>query len=406
MRRQSKHAAALSTAAAISLAGLFAAQPLCADVFVLNNDGRVEGTLLNPDESPRKNYIVKTGTGQITIDKSQVKDVIIQSPDELEYAKIRFTFADTVDEQWKLAEWCRERGLSRERNVHLERVVELDPNHKQARAALGYGQINGRWLRREDAMKERGYVWHRGRWMLPQDVEIQEQKLKTEKAEKEWFVQLRRARAQLDDRGPRAKAALHEFELLADPNAVPAIVELFKDERSETVQILLVAALARIKTPNALRVLADVALKSSNEEVRLAAIDHLKKIGSPASITHFVQALKNKDNLAVNRAGMALGELGDKSAIGPMIDVLVTEHKTRIQQGGPNTFSPSFDSNGGIGLGMGAKSVVLQQKRANRGVYEGLVALADGNDFGYDQQAWRHWLAQQKKPAAAPGRRD
>ncbi len=102
---------------------------------MLDGDGRVQGTLANPKESPRKQYIVKTADGaSLTLDKAQVKDHISQSPDELEYDKLRFTFLDNVEGQWKAAEWCRERGLSRERNSHLERIIELDTNHKEARA--------------------------------------------------------------------------------------------------------------------------------------------------------------------------------------------------------------------------------------------------------------------------------
>ncbi len=376
------------------------------DIVVLTNDGRVTGTIVNANESPRKNYIVKTNSGQITVDKSQVKEVIAQSPEELEYKRIRFTFADTVEDQWKLAEWCRQKGLSQERTNHLERIVELDPNHKPARAALGYGQINGRWVRQEDVMKERGYVMHKGRWMLPQDIEIQEQKRKTEVAQKEWYLKLRRVRAQLDDRGPRGDAARQELESLADPFAVPAIADLLKNESSDKVQMSLIAALARIKTADAVRVLAEMALEGPNEEIRLTAVDHLKDTKDRAATGYFVDALKAKDNQRINHAGIALGELGDKSAIGPLIDALVTVHKEKVQQGGPNTLSPSFDSNGGIGFGAGSKSVVLRHNVQNRGVYEGLLKLAAGTDFGYDARAWSRWHATQKKAAAAPKRRD
>ena len=382
------------------------AAPAAADIVVLNNDGRVKGTLVNPNESPRKNYIVKTDAGEITLDKSQVKEVITQSPDELQYEKIRFTVADTVEEQWKLAEWCREKGLSQQRTAHLERVIDLDPDHKQARAALGFSQIDGRWIRREDAMKERGYVRYKSRWMLPQDVEIQERKRETEVAQKEWYLKLRRFRTQLGDRGPRAQAALAEFKTLSDPAAVPAIAELFKDERSEQVQMLLIDALGRIKCSDAVRVLAEIAIEISNEDVRLSAVEYLKEIRSPATAGYFIGALKSKEIVKINRAGVALGEFGDKSAIGPLIGALVTVHKEKIQQGGPNTYSPSFDSSGGIAFGAGSKTFILRRNVQNRGVHEGLVKLAGGPDFGYDTRAWAHWHAAQKKPVAVPGRRD
>jgi hypothetical protein len=376
-----------------------------ADVIVLNNGGRVTGTLVNANESPRKNYIVKTDSGEITLDKSQVKEVISESPAEVEYKRIRFKFADTVEEQWKLAEWCRENGLSQQRTAHLERVIALDPNHKSARAALGFQQAGGRWTRREDAMKERGYVWHQGRWMLPQDVQLQTQKAKIESAQKDWRIKLKRLRAQLDDRSPRAETALVELRALSDAAALPAIVDAFKDERSAKVQALLIDALARIGTADAVRLLSEIALESGNEETRLTAVDRLKEIKSPAAVSYFVRALAGSDNVQINRAGMALGELGDKSAIAPMIEALVSVHRQKIQQGGSGSISPSFDSQGGVGFGVGAKSVVVRQNVQNRSVYDGLVKLSGAN-FGYDAVAWRHWLADQQRPAVIPGRRD
>jgi hypothetical protein len=383
-----------------------AALRAAADVVVLNNDGRVEGTLVNPNESPRKNYIIQTDAGRVTLEKSQVKEVITQSPEEREYKKIRFTFPDTVEAQWKVAEWCREKGLSQQRTDHLERVIELDPDHKQARAALGYSHLEGRWVRREEVMQERGYVRHKGKWMLPQDVEIQEQKRKVEMAQREWQLKLRRLRMQLDDPGTRGQTALAEFKSLSDPSAVPAIARLISDERSEAVQLLLIDALARIKTPDAIRVLADVAVEISNEDVRLAAVDYVKEFRSAVAVTHIVEALKSKDNAKINRAGVALGELGDKSAIGPMISALVSVQRQKVQQGGPNTYSPSFDSNGGVSFGAGTKTFIVRQNVQNHGVHEGLVKLAGGPDFGFDTRAWSHWHAAQRKPTVVPGRRD
>jgi hypothetical protein len=365
----------------------------------------VTGTLVNPDESPRKNYVIKTESGEITLDKSQVKEIIAESPAQREYQQIRFKFADTVEEQWKLAEWCREKGLSPQRNAHLERVIALEPDHKAARAALGFQQVGGRWTRREDAIKERGYVMHKGRMMLPQDVELQEQKAKMEAAQKEWRLKLKRLRAQLDDRGPRAETALAELKTLADAAALPAIVDAFNDERSAKVQALLTDAVARIGGVEAERLLCEIALESGNEETRLLAVDHLKELDRSAAVGYFVRALAGNDLSAINRAGTALGELGDKSAIGPLIEALVSVRKVKVQQGGSGSISPSFDSRGGIGFGVGGKSTVVRQNVQNRGVYDGLVKLA-GVNFGYDAVAWRHWLADQRKPAVVPARRD
>ena len=291
--------------AALLLATL-STSDLRADIFVLENDGRVQGTLANPKESPRKKYIVKIDDGaSLTLDKSQVKDHISQSPDELEYEKLRFTFLDSVEGQWKAAEWCRERGLTRERNAHLERVIELDMNHKEARAALGYGQINGRWVRQEDVMKARGYVLHKGRWLLPQDVALQEQKEQAEIGEKEWYNKVRRFRGLIGDRGPKGQAALEEFRAITDPNAVRPLIQWFDKEQSEAVSLEIIKVLGRIERGDAVRSLCLIALDGATEELRLSAIDELKRINESnqlkrindrAAVTMLVQGLRGKDN--------------------------------------------------------------------------------------------------------------
>ncbi len=243
------------------------------DIFVLENDGRVQGTLANPKESPRKKYIVKIDDGaSLTLDKSQVKDHISQSPDELEYEKLRFTFLDTVEGQWKAAEWCRERGLTGERNSHLERVIELDMNHKEARAALGYGQINGRWVRQEDVMKARGYVLHKGRWLLPQDVALQEQREQAEIGEKEWYNKVRRFRGLIGDRGPKGQAALEEFRAITDPNAVRPLMQWFDKEQSEAVSLEIIKVLGRIERGDAVRSL--VLDRARRRHRRAASLRH------------------------------------------------------------------------------------------------------------------------------------
>ena len=90
-----------------------------AEVFVLVNGGRISGELLNRQESPRKQYLVKVaGEGQITLAASQVEQVLKRRPEEEEYEKIRPAYPDTIEGQWALAEWCRQKRLPLERETH------------------------------------------------------------------------------------------------------------------------------------------------------------------------------------------------------------------------------------------------------------------------------------------------
>src|SRR5207248_3291145 len=105
---------------------------------------------------PLTKYAVLHSGVTLTLPASIVRETIRQSPAELEYSKLGPTAADTVDGQWELAEWCRKNSLARQREIHLRRVVELYPNHQQARFALGYQYQQGQWVTRSDARRQEG----------------------------------------------------------------------------------------------------------------------------------------------------------------------------------------------------------------------------------------------------------
>ena len=132
-------------------------------MFNLHDGGQIRGELVNRDESPRKSYVIKTASGgRVTLEAEQVKSVHRQNAAEMQYDRIRSSYPDTLDGQWKLAEWCRENRLPTQRKVHLERIIELDPDHVKARHALGYANVQGRWARQETLMTENGYVQLQG----------------------------------------------------------------------------------------------------------------------------------------------------------------------------------------------------------------------------------------------------
>ena len=127
----------------LALCLTLAAAGVRAETFVLKNGGRIEGEIVNPKQSPRENYVIKTASGgQVTLAKSQVKEIVRQTDAEAEYEKMRPQFADTVEGQFAAAVWCREHGLARLRDKHLERVIELDPSHVAARLSLSRVQAS------------------------------------------------------------------------------------------------------------------------------------------------------------------------------------------------------------------------------------------------------------------------
>jgi len=328
------------------------------EVFVLKHGGRVVGELLDPEQSPRERYTIKTpGGGQIVLAASQVKEVLRQKPHEAEYESIRPRYPDTVEGQWALAEWCREHLLLTQREKHLKRILELDPNNEKARRGLGYSQVDGQWTTQEEAMIRQGYRRYKGRWRLPQEIELMEEERKTDLAEKEWIQKLNRWRGWLA--GDRARIARENILEINDPLAVKSLALALKEDPRDQVRILLIEALARIGTVQAMKTLALYSLQDPIEEVRLTCLDYLKERKDPDVVAYYIGKLRSKANGEVNLAAVALREMGDPSAMGPLIDALITSHKFKISSKNPGQISTTFGTGPGGsgapgGLSMGA----------------------------------------------------
>lgn len=380
-----------------------------ADIFILTSEGQLRGERVLAEEKTGKTYVIRTASGAtVAIDRNQVKEIVPEGAAAAEFEKLRPTFADTAADQWKLAEWCREKSLTTERRQVCERVVQLDPNHLGARMALGYTQIDGRWVQQDQWRIERGYVRYGNEWRLPQEVELMERKRKDELAEKEWFRKIKMWRESLND-PKKAEAARDGLRSISDPYATSALVQYVTADTLRTPRMWYVEALARIGSPVAVKTLVELSLDDRDEEIRLKCLDELLKKPQPDATGMYVAALRSKENYRVNRAGMALGKLGDASAVGPLIDALVTEHKMTIRSGSgdPNAISSSFstDGSGGGGLAMGSSTKTVKRDVPNQLVLDALVTLSKAN-FNFDQRAWKFWHAAQQRPASIDGRRD
>ena len=160
-------AAMMLVAAGVLAAGC---PPAVAEVFQLASGGHIDGQWLNSDQQHPQQYVVLLPSGgKVTLDAAQVTKVVKLSPDEVEYEKIRAQYPDTADGQWKLAQWCKEHQLKEHRQRHLQRVIELDPNHVEARHALHYSLVEGQWQTQEEAQEKEGYRLYKGRWLSSQD---------------------------------------------------------------------------------------------------------------------------------------------------------------------------------------------------------------------------------------------
>ena len=189
-----------------------------------------------------------------------------------------------------------------------------------------------------------------------------------------------------------------------DPAAVAALDDGLVNESADEVRILYVEALARIGVPDAIQALAVCSMEDPVEEVRLTCLDNLQKTHSPEVVSYYVGRLRDKDNRKVNLAAVGLRRMKNASAVGPLIDALVTVHKFKIVTSNPGSMSSTFGTGpggsgapGGGGLSVGGGPKIFDQSMQNRPVLEALIELT-GRNYGFDEQAWKNWYASQKKP--------
>jgi hypothetical protein len=388
----------------IATAGMVAvgvAAPLViADVVFLNHGGRVEGVLLNPDESPRRSYLVQTREGmKLSLAPSQVERVVVKTESERKYEAFAARLPDTVAAHLDAAEKCSLAGLPEQRAFHLEQVLRLDPDHTATRHALGYSRIDGKWIRQEEAMESKGYVRAGGAWKLPQELAMESAVAEVEQREVQWRKDLRMWRDWLGGRDPQKFATAEQsIRAIRDPLAVPVLIDMLtKDKEPPVLRQLYVDVIGEIGGPLALALYVRLAVEDRDPVIRDRCVDRLAREQSKVAVRQFIKYLKHDENLIVQRAAVALERMKDPEATPALIEALITTHKFLE---GSGAMSPTFTGDGGAGLSMGGGPKVVKRKLKNDPVLRALTVLNPGVNLGFNQAGWKDWYRMQYKPPA------
>jgi PBS lyase HEAT-like repeat-containing protein len=381
------------------------ARSAAADTFLLESGGQVEGQWINHDEQPLTQYVVRTKAGvTVSLQPLQVREHVRPLPAEAEYERIAPTFRDTVEEQWTLAQWCGQHRLEALRRRHLERVIELEPNHRQARALLGYAFVGGQWVTKEGHHREEGYELYRGRWRRPQEIELLERKSKRELLEKEWLARLQRWRKLLDT--DKAHQASQSIRAIDDPLAVRPLSDMFRRERVRAVKTLYADVLANINSRESVAFLIQASLNDADVEIFYYCLNKLVGLQVPRLADEYIDSLRDSNNERVNRAAAALAQIGDRAAVSPLIDALMTVHQ-RVLPGkpgmSPDATAATFGSDGSATFSKNEGPQVQIVRVQNPQVLEALRKLSGESGFGFDQQQWRYWYNQEKQAEARRG---
>src|SRR5262249_16266770 len=167
---------------------------------------------LRPDSEQRWRAGQVRFAGQWTTPDT-VAVLVAAYPDTIAYQARREKCPDTAEAHFKLAQWCRSRGLIAEQRAHLLIAARLDPNDQRAHRALGLTLRNAVWRSQEEMGEGAG------------------REGETKKGYQVWKARLLALRSQLADVDAIRRAdAEREIGAIHDPVAVPALEEVLSQQ--------------------------------------------------------------------------------------------------------------------------------------------------------------------------------
>jgi len=368
-----------------------------ADTFLMSTGALLQGELVNVGRKADDVYIVRLSSGgQWTLAADRVRSHRAKSDTQIEYEALRLQTPDTAAGHWVLAVWCEKNKLAKEKLFHWNQVVKHEPDHAEARAKLRHRKIKGEWISQRELRERQGQVLYRGTWQMKSLVEKRQRQDQTEVEQKDWRKKIRLWRGWLSNDRRRSEG-LRNIRAIDDPMAAWALDNLIRREKNKDVREEYIDALGRIGTSRATNALLRSVIEDPSETLRNLAYRKVSSRDVQQTLPWLIGQLRTPDTRRIDRASVALKELGEPSAILPLIDALVTRRVATIQQGGEGQVNAGFGP-GGIGFGAGAKKVTGTETHKSREALAALISLTDGVNHNYRQNDWWEWYDKKATP--------
>ncbi|QEG42430.1 HEAT repeat domain-containing protein [Roseimaritima ulvae] len=396
-------------ASVIVLLSLTVASAFGDETLELTNGARLTGTTRKVEDPKQPYTLIETEDGlRVALRQHDIRRTKTDEVTE-QYRQLAARVPDEADAHFEMARWCTKNRLRAQSRYHMRRVIELDPEHGTAREALDFVKRRDEWIPRSQWERERGLVRSAGKYHLPEDLASQKSSKETETKVKKWAPDIARLRNKVLRGGDKAGEALQSLRAIQDPLAAPAIGDELTNPRNrkqpQSLRLLWVDLLARMKTPAAVKPLVQIGVKESDPVIREAALEHLAEYGYRSAQFSYAPMLKSANNTEVNSAGRALAALPNPELRFVLVDALITEHV--VAKGGPSTdMNVLMGQNGGGGLSMGGGPKSEKVRKRNPAVLAALREIAPDVDFQYDENLWRQYFAQQLGSYSGDLRRD
>lgn len=385
-----------------------------ADVFHLSHGGTVSGELIETTET---SHVVRTVVGTINLPRDAVVRVEPAPSPFAEYDRRRGAAAATAAANYELAEWCGQNELMAERRRHLLAAIALDPDHAASRAALGYVRVGALWIDGRASFDPKRA--ERPAETRPADADRENERVAAA-IQTNWSVRIRAIRNTMLESGSERYQRSGRLQILEvrDPLAILPLVRVLS-EGARFSRLVLVEALSGFSEDEATLNLAVLAMVDADEDVRHAALTQILRRDDPRVAPQIRKALRSSSDEFVRRAAFGLATLRDAAAVPDLIDALrarrwrwvdvplgsyfgelptIFARPTRAVIGPTsNVFhTPQIGMLDAAGVFAAQSRQQLRKVTVFRTeVLEALRTLT-GEDFGFDQAAWRRWYQEHK----------
>lgn len=242
-------------------------------------DSTTRGTRLaaaleaEPTYAPAKWHSGQVQWGKEWVSAIAVPEIVAEDPRYQAYLKIRDRYQPTIEDQLELAKWCEGHGLPAQQRAHLTKVLDLDPDHADARAALGFTNEEGIWIDVKEA--EKGSIQARE---LVENL-------------RDWRPKCQQILTGLQHSSQRRReVAVEQMKAINDTHAITALETTFATV-DEPIALLLVDTLSHIKGYEATLALARQAVTSQWPSVQSAATTELAERPKDAYVPELLGAL-------------------------------------------------------------------------------------------------------------------
>lgn len=191
----------------------------------------------------------------------------------------------------RLAKWCLGNNLPEQAKAHWFGVLEADFSDAEARQALRFTQIDGRWFSEQEV------------------ASTNENALENVKALRSWLPKIRDIVAGIEsnDTSKRLKS-IQQLKALKDPKAVKALQ--FAAERSDAQTALhLLNAIKRFRTKDACMALASIAVATPSSELGQEAASALARFPKEMYVPALLDFMSTERDLRRNLVTEPNGDL-------------------------------------------------------------------------------------------------